>query len=184
MITRQIELTDEMITLRPIADANPNEVYQAVRESLVDLKPWMSWATEAYSIEDTRDWLTIAAEGWGSGENYAFAIYDAQDSYLCGGAGINNINHLYRLCNLGYWVRSSRTGRGIASRATRLLARFGIEQLGMVRIEVVVAVGNTRSLRAVEKAGARREGVLRNRILVGEFVHDAVMHSLIPTDII
>jgi ribosomal-protein-serine acetyltransferase len=184
MITRQIEFTDGMITLRPIADANPNEVYQAVRESLADLKPWMSWATEAYTIEDTRDWLTIAAEGWGSGKNYAFAIYDAQDGNLCGGAGINNIDLQYRLCNLGYWVRSSRAGRGIASRATRLLARFGIEQLGMIRVEVGVAVGNTRSLRAAEKAGAKREGVLRNRILVGEIIHDAVMHSLISADII
>jgi ribosomal-protein-serine acetyltransferase len=184
MITKQIELTDGIISLRPMANAEPDEVYQAVRESLADLSLWMSWASEAYTIEDTRDWLALVAETWESGENYAFAIYDAQDGCLSGGGGLNHINPYYRLCNLGYWVRSSRAGRSFAPRATQLLARFAIEQLGLIRVEVVAAVGNERSLRAAEKAGARREGVLRNRILVGEKIYDAVMHSLIPTDFI
>jgi ribosomal-protein-serine acetyltransferase len=181
-MNKNVELSDGVISLRPMADANPDEVCQAVRESLVDLKPWMAWATEAYSIIDTRDWLAAAAEGWESGENYAFAIYDALDGRLSGGGGLNHINPYYRLGNLGYWVRSSRTGRGFAPRATRLLARFALEQLGMIRVEIVVAVGNVRSLRAAEKAGAWREGILRNRSPVGEQIYDAVMHSLIPTD--
>jgi RimJ/RimL family protein N-acetyltransferase len=52
----------------------------------------------------------------------------------------------------------------------------------LLRAEIVVAVGNTASLRAAEKSGARREGVLRNRITVGEKIFDAVMFSLTPQD--
>jgi len=46
-----------------------------------------------------------------------------------------------------------------------------------------VATGNTRSLRVAEKAGAQREGFLRNRLLIQDKAHDAVMHSLIPQDL-
>ena len=109
-------------------------------------------------------------------------ITDAQDGSLLGGCGLGNLIPTYHLANLGYWVRQSQRGKGIAPRAARLIARWGIERLHLLRAEIVVAVGNTASLRVAEKSGARREGVLRNRILVGSKVYDAVMHSLTPQD--
>jgi RimJ/RimL family protein N-acetyltransferase len=64
-----------------------------------------------------------------------------------------------------------------------MVARFGFEYLGLVRVEIVAAVENMASLRAAEKAGAAREGVLRNRITVRDRICDAVMFSLIPEDL-
>jgi ribosomal-protein-serine acetyltransferase len=88
-----------------------------------------------------------------------------------------------KCANLGYWVRTGYTGRGVATTATLLLAKWGFEVLELKRIEIVVAVGNDRSLRVAEKVGAKREGILRNRITGRDKVHDAVMHSLIPGEI-
>ena len=79
-------------------------------------------------------------------------------------------------------MRSSATGRGIATRAARLAAEFGVRWVNLLRAEIVVAVGNKPSLRVAEKCGAKREGVLRNRLIVRERVLDAVMHSLTPQD--
>jgi RimJ/RimL family protein N-acetyltransferase len=100
-----------------------------------------------------------------------------------GGCGINDIGEDKSRANLGYWVRSDRTGQGIAPAAAKLLAKWGFEALGLKRIEIVVAVENARSLRAAEKTGAKREGVLRNRLLIGNKPHDAVMHSLVPGEV-
>jgi RimJ/RimL family protein N-acetyltransferase len=86
------------------------------------------------------------------------------------------------MANLGFWVRSDHRGQGIATRATRLTARFGIDILSLVRVEIIVSVHNIPSLRAAEKAGAHREGILRNRLIIRDQVHDVVMHSLIPAD--
>ena len=77
---------------------------------------------------------------------------------------------------------SSHRGEGFAGQAARLVAQFAMEHLGLVRVEIVVAVGNQASLRVAEKLTATREGVLRNRILIRGTPHDAVMHSLIPQD--
>ena len=92
-------------------------------------------------------------------------------------------NRVHNFANLGYWVRSSRVGQGVATAATRLAAQFGFEELKFTRIEIVAATGNVGSLRVAEKAGARREGVLRNRLMLGGKLHDAVMHSLVPEDL-
>src|SRR5262245_32789118 len=99
-----------------------------------------------------------------------------------GGAGLKCIHRVHQFANLGYWVRTSATGRGLATRATRLAARFGFEQLGLHRIEIVVAVDNLASQRVAERAGAVREGVARKRLLIRGESHDAVMYSLVAQD--
>ena len=65
----------------------------------------------------------------------------------------------------------------------RLLTRFGFEELSLTRIEIVVVEANTPSLRVAEKAGATREGVLRNGLVLRDRALDAVMFSLIPGDL-
>ena len=102
------------------------------------------------------------------------------------------LNPVDRVVNLGYWVRTSRTRQGISTTATRLLARFGFEELNLNRIEITAAISNKASQRVAEKAGAIREGFLRNRLVVRvqvadtmvfhEQVSDTVMFSLIPQD--
>ena len=81
--------------------------------------------------------------------------------------------------NLGYWVRTSQAGRGVAPRAIRHLASFAFAETDLQRLEIVCAVGNQRSQRAAEKAGAHREGILRARLFVHGQPHDAVMYSIV-----
>lgn len=64
-----------------------------------------------------------------------------------------------------------------------LVARFGFDELKLRRIEIVAAINNKASQRVAEKAGATREGILRNRLVVRDKVYDAVMFSLIPGDL-
>ena len=64
-----------------------------------------------------------------------------------------------------------------------MAARFGFEELGLHRIEIVAAVENIASQRVAEKAGAVREGVLRKRLLIRGESQDAVLFSLLPEDL-
>jgi len=180
---REIELTDGLVLLRPYRIDDIDNLYQAVCESIAELSAWMPWCHEFYSIEESRTWLEERAEAWEKGTQYDFAITNIMNGYYLGGCGLNNINNAARMANLGYWVRTSRTKKGVATAATRLLAQFGFKELNLNRIEIVVAVENKVSQRVAEKAGARREGILRNRLVIGKQVHDAVMLSLIPGDL-
>ena len=177
-----VTLSDGVVSLRPFQMSDTDELTEAVRESIPELKPWMSWCHDDYSEDDTRNWIKSLPSGWVEGTQFSFAITDIQDGRLLGGCGLNHITPTYRFANLGTWVRTSRMREGIASRAVHLITSFAFEQVKLVRVEVVVAVGNYPSLRVAGKVGARREGVLRNRMLVGEIIYDGVMHSLIPQD--
>jgi RimJ/RimL family protein N-acetyltransferase len=157
-------------------------LYEAVRESVKEVSPWLPWCHAGYTPEETAAFLRSSTAGWDSGEHYGFGIFDSEARTLLGGVGLNQLNGLHRYANLGYWVRSSRTGRGVASSAVRLAARFGLEDVCLQRIEIVIAVANSASQRAAEKAGATREGVLRKRLLTSAGPLDAVMYSLVTED--
>ncbi|HYE66449.1 MAG TPA: GNAT family protein, partial [Pyrinomonadaceae bacterium] len=60
---------------------------------------------------------------------------------------------------------------------------FGLEELGLQRIEIVVAVDNWASQRVAEKVGATREGILRKRLLIHGRPQDALMYSLVAEDL-
>lgn len=113
---------------------------------------------------------------------FAFAITDAKSRSILGGCSLSHIHPVYHLCNLGYWVRTSRHGEGIAVRAARLAARYAFEKAGLIRVEIVMGIENAASRRVAEKAGAHYEGILRNRMVVGRNIYDAHMYSLTPQD--
>jgi ribosomal-protein-serine acetyltransferase len=158
------------------------EVYAATLESINELIPWMPWSHKGYSIEETRKYVEEHAGGWQVGVAYEFAITDAKTGRYLGGCGINHVNASDNFANLGYWVRTSQTGKGIATTAALLLVKFGIEVLNLNRIEIVIAVENKASQRVAEKIRATREGILRNRLLLCDRVHDGVIFSIIPGD--
>jgi ribosomal-protein-serine acetyltransferase len=176
------EITDGIVVMRPFHLQDADETFAAVRESLADLKPWMSWAHNGYSIQETKEFIRITRARWGEGTLLAFAITDAKSGSVLGGCSLSHIHPVYHLCNLGYWVRTSRRGEGIAVRATTLAARYAFEKVGLIRVEIVMAVNNTASRRVAEKAGAHYEGILHNRMVVGREIYDAHMYSLIPQD--
>jgi ribosomal-protein-serine acetyltransferase len=158
-------------------------LYEAAHESIADIYPWMKWCHPDYTIEDSRGWVPLAVAEWEAGDAYDFVVYDLDTGRFLGAVGINQINPLHSYANLGYWIRSSAAGHSLAPQAVRLCARFGFEELTVQRIEIVAAVGNIRSQRVAEKAGATREGVLRHRLNIGGTWHDAVMFSMLPGDL-
>jgi RimJ/RimL family protein N-acetyltransferase len=153
-------------------------MYAAVRESLPELALWMTWCHPNYSIEEAREWVVSRQQLARDGAAHEFAIYGGGGQYL-GGCGISQVNKAHRFANLGYWVRTSAVGRGVASCATRLAIEYAFEKTDLIRLEIVCAVANTRSQRVAERAGAVREGVLRNRLILPSGPSDAVMYSVV-----
>jgi len=173
----QTELTDGSILIRTYRETDVPLLYEAVRESISEVSRWLPWCHENYSIEESRQFIS-SRDSQGD-EWYSFAVCDQASEKFLGEVGLNFINRVHQFANLGYWVRSSATQRGVATAATRLAAQFGFEHLGLHRIEIVAALDNLASQRVAEKAGATREGVLRQRLLINGEAHNAVMYSLI-----
>ena len=165
-----IKLSDEVITLRPFEFGEAGVLHQAVQESLTELKPWMAWARQPYTLETAERFIAITRAQWASGDMYAFAVLDAKSGEFLGGCSLSHIHPVYHYCNLGYWVRTSKHGQGIAGRAAQLIARFAFEKAKLIRAEIVIALGNDASKRVAEKINAHHEGILLNRMMIASAV--------------
>ncbi|MES2658500.1 MAG: GNAT family N-acetyltransferase [Verrucomicrobiota bacterium] len=165
--------------IRPYRPEDTDEVYAAADESREHIIRWMGWMTPEYSREDAAKWVELAVASWETGNAFEHLIIDTADGSMVGTCGLNHLNRVNGVCNLGYWVRASRLGEGAARQASLLLRDFGFGTVGLNRLEIVVADGNHFSRKVAESTGAVYEGLQRLRLKVGEISHDSHMYALL-----
>jgi RimJ/RimL family protein N-acetyltransferase len=175
------------IELRPLTRAtaiDPDEFLAAAQESGAALARWMPWYHAQYGRADVERWFAEAERMWRERIAFPMAICESTDRRLLGGVGLHDIQ-LYgkREAEVGYWVRRSACGQGVAATAIRAMAAFGVNELGLIRVSMRIRLDNRSSRRAAERAGARFEGVARHGLLVGEARFDAAVYSLLPADL-
>jgi ribosomal-protein-serine acetyltransferase len=179
-----LELVEEPLRLRPWQTQDAENLFDAVRSSVARVGRWLPWCHAGYDLHEARRWISHCQDGWSHGEHFAFPIFDLHTGELLGAAGLNQRNRLHRSASLGYWVRQSRQGEGIAARAATLVARFGFERLELIRIEIIVMPDNHASRRTAEKTGAHFEAIARQRLWANGLPHDAAVYGLTPADLL
>lgn len=134
-----------------------------------------------YGESDARAWLATHPALLQRREELPLAVVDAGSDEVLGSISVRLRPD--ERGELGYLVGAHARGRGVATRAVRLLARYAFAELGRERLEIMVQPGNAASLLVAERAGFRREGVLRSHARVkGERV-DLVMLSLLRDEL-
>jgi RimJ/RimL family protein N-acetyltransferase len=119
---------------------------------------------------------------WTTGKGAPFVIADARDDRPLGLVNLQ-LREDAEVANLAVSVFPEARGRGIAARALRLCALWGLRDLGLARVAAEAAVDNQASIRAIEKAGFQREGTLRAHCKTHGERHDCVMFSLVASDV-
>lgn len=178
-------MNDQESTKFLIEELDPkriNELYEIVIESRKEFFATGMIPKFDMTINDLQGIVDDSLEQMKSKTGYFFTVVDGAINQIVGVSFLNSINRYHLFANLGYMIRTSRTGQGIATKAARLVAQYGFEKLGLQRIEIVSSIDNEPSLRVAEELGAAREGLQRNRVLIHGTPHDAYMHSLIPKD--
>lgn len=169
------EFSTERLRIRRCEPAFTDALYEAARESIATVHPFLPWCHPNYQRSDAVSWLTHANESWGN-HSFSFSIFANNGNFL-GGCGFNRFDE-HPVANLGYWIRSSAERLGYASEATLGLAKFAMEQCGIKRLEIIMATHNVASRTVAEKSGAHYEGTLKNRLEIHGELHDAYLYSL------
>lgn len=109
-----------------------------------------------------------------------FAVCDKEDNTSIGTTGLYSINWIMRtaefrifLGNKAYW------NRGIGTECTKLMVVYGFEKLNLNRIWMGVNTDNIGGVRAYEKAGFVREGVLRQEQYRNLRYYDVIRMSML-----
>jgi RimJ/RimL family protein N-acetyltransferase len=166
-------LTDGVVSLRAWDEADIPDLVVALQDPDI---PRFTRIPSPYTEAHAREFLSGRA-----GEERSFAIVEAPDVALLGGIGLRDAGEARG--EVGYWVRTQARGRGVAMRALRLIARWAFDELALARLQLLTRTDNPSSQRAAERAGFRREGVLRSYMDFGEKRYDGVMFGLVPADL-
>lgn len=126
----------------------------AVIESQEQLRPWMPWA-DRYDEESAAEYLRDCQAQWASGDAYAYAIIVG--GQIVGSAGLHKRVGDGGL-EIGYWVHSAWTGRGIATDAAAALTDAALTLPGVEWVEIHHDVANAASGRIPAKLGYARIG--------------------------
>jgi RimJ/RimL family protein N-acetyltransferase len=128
-----------------------------------------------------RHWLGVYEEGRETGSREAFAALDAEGAFV--GVGVApEIDQEGRQAELGYVVAPAARGRGVATEILRQLTDWALDELGMLRVYLIVDVENPASNRVAERCGYVREGVMRSFHVKQGRRSDVVLWSRLPGD--
>lgn len=166
------------VAIRPYALSDVEPLHEAIAESVAEISPWLPWCHAGYSVDESRTWIEHCLAAREQQAEYNFAIVSTAGRIL-GGCGLNQLRKEHRIANLGYWVRTSAAGGGVAAAAVRKLAAFAFRRTELARLEIVVDLNNARSQRVAEKVGALREGISHDRLYAYGASHDAIIYALL-----
>lgn len=172
-------LTTERLTIRPLDDGDLDALVVAASDPLT--QRWIP-LPRPYLIEHARGFVhDIATAAQTSGGGLVRGI--ECEGELAGAIDFKRTDWINGETEMGYWTHPAFRGRGIVPEAAAALARYALTALGLQRVVVRVATGNTGSARAAEKAGFIREGVARNAGYVHDGRVDLVVFSMIRSDL-
>ncbi len=126
-------------------------------------------------------WLERYERGRADGTSAGFAAIDDDGAFL-GVALAPRIDAEGREVELGYIVAAAARGRGVGTELVRRLTRWAFDELGALRIYLIIDVENAASQRVAERCGYVHEGVQRSVFLKPGRRIDPAVGSRLPRD--
>ncbi|MGW6194482.1 GNAT family N-acetyltransferase [Bacillus cereus] len=160
----QIE-TDRLILRAPLPAGDGNVVYQAIKDSINELKQWLLLFQSIPTVEETEILLRNAHIDFLKRESFRYLIYHKDTNDFIGTASLHGINWKISKCEIGYWINTQFSGNGYMTEVVRELTNLGFQLLKFRRIEIRCESNNTKSRKIPEKLGFELEGILHNEDL-------------------
>ena len=158
-------------------------VKEALDESRDHLLPWLPFAvSDPEPVEKKVELLRGFRESFLAGRDFVYGVLDRDEARVLGGTGLHpRVGP--RAFELGYWVRRTEIGRGLATELAAALTRVAFEICGVDRVEIRVAPGNAASLAIPRKLEFEREARLKRRIADADgTLRDVFVFSLFASE--
>ena len=174
-------LAGDVVRLRPWGEADAPGMVLAFSDPVMRR---FSWRTTPYTGTDARDHLAEQEEARLRGEELNFALVEPRDQdVMLGGVSLYEVRPDQGRAAVGYWLAPEARGRGAATQAVRLLARWAFAELGLARLELTCGPDNEASRQVAERCGFTREGLLRAHVPFQGARRDSLIYGLLPGEL-
>ena len=164
-------ITDPMsITLRPVRISDAKRFYE-----ILNNPNFTYFGNKPASVESEEEYIRKNQEKAKKNIEHSYAII--KDGNVIGGCGIKIDTHRPHIGEIGYFVDEAYWGRGIATKAVRILERIGFTRHNLMRITVVMHPDNKASEKVAIKAGYTKEGTMKKAIRSGTDLWDAHIYA-------
>jgi RimJ/RimL family protein N-acetyltransferase len=167
------------VVLRPFRDGDVAMAVELARDPYVPLTGSLPAHADA---EQALAWVRRQRGRWAEGVGYAFAVADRDSDEALGQIGLWVRDLDQGRLSVGYAVAASARGRGVAAAALTALTSFAWTVPGAHRVELRVEPWNAASIRTAERAGYRREGLLRSHQEIGGRRRDLLLFATVRGD--
>jgi ribosomal-protein-serine acetyltransferase len=169
----------ESVHLRPLSEADVDEVYELIERNRDHLARWMPWALDQ-TREGTLTFIRESKRKMDAGGGLELCVIE--DGAIAGMVGLHLAEPDNHGARIGYWLSEDRQDRGLMTRAVAALLSHTFGQLAVNRVEIRAAPDNTRSRAIPERLGFVEEGVLREAERFGDNYRDSVVYSMLARD--
>ena len=149
-------LTIDDIVLRPWRPSDASELLAICQDP--EIARWVT-IPQPFLPADADAFIETSLTMWRDGTGAPFAIVDAATDRLLG--AVTRFGPEGHQATFGLWLGPDARGRGVGTKALRLATDWTFATTAAIRLDSFIMVGNEPSFRMVERAGFRREGVLR-----------------------
>lgn len=151
----------ERLTIRCPMPGDGPALNEAVRESIDELRPWLPWAKEIPSVEESETHIRKGYTRFLNREDLWLLLFLKGTNICVGGSGLHRIDWTVPKFEIGYWLRTSYVGQGYMTEAVQGITEFAFHVLKAKRVEIRCDVLNERSASVAQRLNFPLEGVLR-----------------------
>ncbi|MET7986681.1 GNAT family protein [Streptomyces sp. NPDC005281] len=166
-----ISLGDDGAQLRPLEPWHAEEFLAHLDRGREFIGQFISFGARSTDLTSARAQLQRHADLRAAGTGSLHGLW--LEGKLVGGVLFLNFDADQGNCEVGCWLEPAASGRGLVTRAMRILIDWAVEERGIHRVEWVAAAGNVPSLNVARRLGMSRDGVFRQK-----HSHDGVRHDL------
>jgi len=169
------------ITLEALKLSMTDVIFEAIDRDRDFLNQWLPFVDYTQNASDTENFIKSVLNQPGRKRDEAYSIWYKQE--FAGLIGFKETDWINRKTELGYWLTERMQGKGIVTACMEKLIRFAFQKLNMNRVQVKVAVGNSKSAAIPRKLGFSFEGIERHGEHHKNKYLDLEVYSLLSSDL-
>lgn len=178
-LTAPLELIGQHVKLLPLAPAH----VPALIEAAGDGELWNLRVTSVPNADTAEAYVERALQDQAQGRALAYVVLDAQGKVV-GSTRCCHIDWSLPRLEIGYTWYAQRVQRtALNTEAKFLLLQQAFERFGCVAVELRTHVQNLRSRTAIERLGAKQDGILRQHLRMPDgHLRDTVVYSILDSE--
>lgn len=170
----------EDATLSPLEPWQAEDFYANIERCREHITPWVGPGFVAKDLDNARHILQRYADGHAADGKRMFGI--RVDGKLVGGVMYVAFDAGQGVCELGCWLEPSAEGRGLVTKAIRVLLEYAFDERGFSRAEWWTRPTNEPSIKVAKRLGMTLEGTLRSVSKAPEGRRDFQIWSLLAEE--